>query len=331
MNANAVILRAFAKRKPEDLLLRPARQSSSSAPCFAKGMMMTAMFVAIANSLSAQTKSFARTDTVALRRTLDGIATAHRGVMGYSVSNIDTGERLSLRGDETFSTASLIKVPILVTLYGLAEQKQLSLDDPLTVLKIDQVPGSGVLQFMKPGMTLTVNDAAALMTVLSDNTATNLLLDRIIIRRVWQKMEALGLAHTKVHSKTFLRISSVAMDSSVKYGLGVSTPNEMARLFELLAQGKAVSAAADSAMLAMLANNADGELMQRNIEGVSAPHKTGATDSVRTECALFRLQSRVVACGFTKQNADARWLVDNEAQVALGKLGAAIVAAWPRR
>ena len=80
----------------------------------------------------------------------------------------------------------------------------------LTVLEIDKVPGSGVLQFMHDGMTVSVRDAAVLMTVLSDNTATNLLLDRIIIRRVWQKMEALGLPHTKVHSKTFLRISSVA-------------------------------------------------------------------------------------------------------------------------
>jgi len=276
-------------------------------------------------------KAFVRADTSALRRQLDAIANAHRGVLGYSVSNLDTGERLSLRGDETFSTASLIKVPILVTLYDLAEQKQLSLDDPLTVLKIDQVPGSGVLQFMHPGMSLSVHDAASLMIVLSDNTATNLLLDRIVIRRVWQKMEALGLPHTKVHSKTFLRISSVAMDSSVKYGLGVSTPNEMARLFELLASGKAVSPAADSAMLDLLSNNADSELMQRNIESLRVPHKTGATDSVRTECALFRLQSRVVACGFTKQNADTRWVVDNEAQVSLGKLGSAIVAAWPRR
>jgi len=276
-------------------------------------------------------KTFARADTVALRRQLQAIANAHHGVLGYSISNLDTGERLALRGDETFSTASLIKVPILVTLYDLVEQKQLSLDDPLTVLKIDQVAGSGVLQFMHPGMTLSVNDAASLMIVLSDNTATNLLLDRIVIRRVWQKMEALGLPHTKVHSKTFLRMSSVAMDSSVKYGLGVSTPNEMARLFELLAQGRAVSPAADSAMLEMLSHNADSELMQRTVELLRVPHKTGATDSVRTECALFPLQSRIVACGFTKQNSDVRWVVDNEAQLTLGKIGAAILAAWPRR
>lgn len=288
------------------------------------------MTFAVSVCASAQT-SFTRADTAALHRELDAVAKAHRGVLGYSVSNLDTGERLSFRGDETFSTASLIKVPILVTLYDLVAHGDLSLDDPLTVLKIDQVPGSGVLQYMHPGMTLSVHDAAALMIGLSDNTATNLLLDRIIIRRVWQKMEALGLPHTKVHSKTFLRISSVAMDSSVKYGLGVSTPNEMAHLFELLAQGRAVSPAADSAMLDLLAENIDNDSMQRTINGMTVPHKTGATDSVRTECALFRLQSRVVACGFTKQNADIRWVTDNEAQVALGKIGALVVNAWPKK
>ena len=292
----------------------------------------SASMLGMAAAVHAQSPtSFARADTAALHRTLDAIAAAHHGVLGYSVINLDTGERLSLRGDETFPTASLIKVPILVTLYDLAEKKELSLDDPLTVLKIDQVPGSGVLQFMHPGMELSVHDAATLMSILSDNTATNLILDKIAIRRVWQKMEALGLPHTKVHSKVFLRLASVAMDSSIKYGLGVSTPNEMAHLFELLAQGKAVSPAADSSMLEILRNNADGESMQRSVEGVSAPHKTGATDSVRTECALFRLQSRVVACGFTKQNTDTRWLVDNEGQVTLGKIGAAVVAAWPKR
>ena len=299
---------------------------------------MTRWFLSVAPilgaavSLRAQApKPFVRADTASLHRTLDAIAAAHHGVLGYSVINLDTGERLSLRGDETFPTASLVKVPILVTLYDLAEKKQLSLDDPLTVLRIDQVPGSGVLQFMHPGMELSVHDAASLMIILSDNTATNLILDKIAIRRVWQKMEALGLPHTKVFAKVYLRLASVAMDSSVKYGLGVSTPNEMAHLFALLADGKAVSPAADSAMLDILRNNADGDSMQRTIEGVSAPHKTGATDSVRTECALFRLQSRVVACGFTKQNTDIRWVVDNEGQVSLGKIGAAVVAAWPKK
>lgn len=272
-----------------------------------------------------------RADTTTLRRTLDSLAASHRGVVGYAVRNVDTGERLERRADEPFSTASLIKVPILVTLFDLIEQKKLSLDDPLTVLAIDQVPGSGVLQFFRPGATITVNDAAWLMMTLSDNTATNLILDRIIIRRVWEKMEALGLPRTKVHSKSFLRIASVAMDSSVKYGFGVTTANEMATLFEMIARGKAVSPAADSIMLRMLENGDNSALLLRYAAGTRAAHKWGGTDQVRTDCALFFRQTRVVACVLTKDNEDRSWRVDNEAQVTIARMGEAIVKAWPGR
>jgi beta-lactamase class A len=275
--------------------------------------------------------AFQRADTASLHRTLDSLAGAHHGVVGYAVHNLDTGERLERRGDETFPTASLIKVPVLVTVYDLVEKGTLGLDDPLTVLRIDRVGGSGQLQFMHENATITVHDAAWLMTTISDNTATNLLLDRIIIRRVWDKMEALGLKHTKVHSKSFLRSASVAMDSSVKYGLGVTTPNEMAHLFALLSDGKAVSARADSAMLDILAHNEDAEKLQRYVEGLTVPHKTGDTDQVRTECGLFPLQSRVAYCVLTKENKDQRYMIDNEAQVMMARMGEALVHAWPRR
>jgi beta-lactamase class A len=267
-------------------------------------------------------------DTTALRRTLDSLAGAHHGAVGYAVVDIDGGTRLSRRGDETFPTASLIKVPVLVTVYDLVAQHKLSLDDRLTELAIDKVPGSGQLQFLHDGAEITVHDAAWLMSTLSDNTATNLLLDRIIIRRVWDKMEALGLTHTKVHSKTFLRSSSVAIDSSVKYGLGVTTPNEMASLFELLARGRAVNPSADSSMLAILEHNEDMQMLQRFADGARAAHKTGATDAVRTECSLFYLASRVVACVLTKDNVDQRWVIDTEPQVTMARMGEAIVKAW---
>ncbi|MEO6528096.1 MAG: serine hydrolase [Gemmatimonadaceae bacterium] len=280
---------------------------------------------------AAATPSFIRADTASLRRVLDSLASAHRGVVGYAVHDLDTGERLERRGDETFPTASLIKVPILVTVFDLVEKKQLSLDDQLTLLKIDKVPGAGQLQFLHDNAVVTVRDAAWLMTTVSDNTATNLLLDRIVIRRVWEKMEALGLPHTKVHSKVYLRMASVAMDSSVKYGLGVSTPNELARLFALLADGKAVSPTADSTMLDFLAHNEDHELLQRHVDALDVPHKTGATDKVRAECALFPLQSRVVACVLTKENQDQRWILDSEPQVMMARMGDAIARSWPRR
>jgi beta-lactamase class A len=86
-----------------------------------------------------------RADTAALRRKLDSIADAHHGIVGYSIIDLETGARINRRGDETFPTASLIKVAILVTVYDLVAKGQLALDDPLTVLKIDQVPGSGII------------------------------------------------------------------------------------------------------------------------------------------------------------------------------------------
>jgi beta-lactamase class A len=269
-----------------------------------------------------------RADTVSLRHVLDSIADAHHGVVGYSVIDLENNATISRRGDETFPTASLIKVAILVTAYDLVAKGELSLDDPLTVLKIDQVPGSGIAQYLHPGSILTVHDAAWLMTTISDNTTTNLLLDRIIIRRVWDKMEALGLKHTKIHSKSFRRNSSVAMDSSVKYGLGVTTPNEMAHLFELLARGKAVSAKADSEMLDILEHNNTDVMLLRFAGGARVAHKDGETDQVRTECALFYLRNRIALCVLTKENKDTRWIVDNEAQLTVARMGEAIVKAW---
>jgi len=286
-----------------------------------------ALCLLTATGASAQ-PSNASVDTAALSAVLKREAASHRGVVGYSVRDLDAGWSLTLRGDEPFPTASLIKVPVLVTVFDLVAKGRLSLDDQLTVLPIDVVPGAGILQHLHPGITITVRDAAWLMTTISDNTATNLLLDRIIIRRVWDKMDALGLPRTRVHSKSFLRASSVAMDSSVKYGLGVSTPNEMAQLFALLANGRAVSPSADSVMRDFLAANEDGQLLQRLVSGVRAPHKTGATDSVRTECTLWYLRSRVVACVFTRDNADTRWVLDSEPQLLMARLGEHIVGAW---
>jgi beta-lactamase class A len=267
-------------------------------------------------------------DTATLHVVLDSLADSHRGVVGYAVRDLDRGATLSRRGAETFPTASLIKVPILVTVFDLVEQGRLHLDDELTMLAIDKVPGSGVIRYLHDGARFTVRDAAWLMSTLSDNTATNLLLDRILIRRVWDKMEALGLKHTKVHAKVFLRASSVAMDSSVKYGLGVTTPNEMSTLFALLAEGKAVSPAADSAMIDILAHNEDRQMLVRYLDGVRVAHKTGADSEVRTDCGLFFLSSRVVACVLTRENVDQRWLMDNEPQLLMARMGDAIARAW---
>ena len=304
-------------------------------------LVATALLVALGGaSLSAQrpdarratpAASPAAPDTAGLRRTLDSLADRHRGVVGYAIQDLESGASIARRADEPFPTASLIKVPVLVTLFDLVERGMISLDDKLTLLRIDKVGGAGQLQFMHDGAEITVRDAAWLMSTISDNTATNLLLDRIVIRRVWAKMDSLGLGRTRVHHKSFLRaIASVAPDSSARYGLGVTTPREMAHLFELLARGQAVNPRADSAMLDILAHNEDGALLQRYVADLRSPHKTGADDGIRTECALWTLPDRIVACVFTKENADLRWNIDNDAQLLMSRMGEAIVRTWRR-
>ena len=268
-----------------------------------------------------------------LRRTVDSLADAHRGTVGYSITNLETGEHLERRGDETFPTASLIKVPILVALFDLADQRQLALDDPIVLTEIDKVGGAGQLQYLRTPLTMRLWDVAWLMTTLSDNTATNLLLDRIKIRRVWQKMEALGLPHTKVHSGSMTRIASVAPDSSAKYGLGVTTPNEMATLFQRLVEGRAVSPRADSTMLEILRRNEDDTKLLRFNYGVRASHKSGDVDQARTDCGVLWLPARVIACVMTKDNVDTSYWTDSEGNAVIGRIGAAITTAWgaPRR
>jgi len=277
--------------------------------------------------LSAETLS-AQAATARLRTQLDSLSNAHRGVVGYHIRNLETGETLTRRADETFPTASLIKVPVLVALFDLAEQGQLSLEDPVVLTNLDKVGGAGELQYLRAPLTLRLWDVAWLMTTLSDNTATNLILDRIKIRRVWQKMEALGLPHTKVHSGSMTRIASVAPDSSAKYGLGVTTPAEMAQLFTLMVEGKAVSPKADSTMLEILRHNGDDTKLLRFNYGVRAAHKTGDVDAARTDCGVLWLPARVVACVMTKENADTRYWAESEGNAVIAHIGRAIREAW---
>ncbi|MGH7506407.1 MAG: serine hydrolase, partial [Longimicrobiales bacterium] len=184
-------------------------------------------------ALLAGTAAAQPADTVQLRRELERIAADHRGVVGISMRNLSNGESLSIRGDEPFPSASLIKVAILVTLLDEVHHGRMSLDERVSLIARDRVGGSGVLYRLGSGLQPTLEDLAWLMITLSDNTATNLLLDKLDIATVGEKMEALGLHRSKVHSKTFRRETSIAPDSSAKYGFGVTTPDETTALFTM--------------------------------------------------------------------------------------------------
>jgi len=265
-------------------------------------------------------------DTVPLRRALEEIARGYPGVAGISVKNLVTGEVLSIRGDEPYPSASLIKVAVLVAMLEEVRKGTMRLDERVSMIARDRVGGSGVLQHMGSGLEPTAGDLAWLMITLSDNTATNLILDKINVRTVWERMEALGLPRTKIHSKTFLRATSVAMDSSVKYGLGVTTPNETLRLFEMLHAGRAVSPALDSLAMAMLRANQDNAKLQRWLpEDVAFAHKTGDVDAARSDCGvIYGPDAPVAVCVMTRENRDHSYAPDNPANLLMARIGHAV-------
>lgn len=286
--------------------------------------LMVGCAAASAASLPAgSASSSAALDTVGLRTVLENAARGYPGIVGMSVRNLETGETVSIRGAETFPSASLVKVGVLVTLLEEVNAGRMRLDEPITMIARDRVGGSGILKHMAPGHRLTVEDAAWMMVTLSDNTATNLLLDKLDIRTMWEKMESLGLPHTKIHSKTFRRSTSVAMDSSVKYGLGVATPDETVQLFTLLHRGRAVSPALDSMALEMLrANQDDAKLVRWLPAGVRVAHKSGDVDRARNDCGiLYGPATPVALCVMTRDNQDTSYAPDNAANLLIARIG----------
>src|ERR1041385_2147171 len=200
-------------------------------------------------------------DTAQLRRTLEQVLKPYHGVVGVAVRNLANGEQVSIRGAETFPTQSLIKVSVLVTLMDEVNKGKVRLDERSGMIDRDKVGGTGVIHYLASGLAPTMADLAWLMIVLSDNMATNLLIDKLDARTVGIKMEALGLPHSNIFAKTFRRETSIAPDSSKLYGLGVTTPDEMVQLFALLYQGKAVNPSLDSLSIRMLLANQDDRMM----------------------------------------------------------------------
>lgn len=252
----------------------------------------------------------------ALRPVLEARIARHRGVVGVALLDPRTGESLSIRGDAPFPSASVIKVPILVEVFQQVEKGKLRLHDPLVLLEADKVPGAGVLQFLHAPLELTVRDAAILMIILSDNTATNLLIDKVGIRAVNARMDTLGLPQTRLHAKVF-RGRTTMIDSAAyeKYGLGVTTPDDMARLLAMIYRGEAVSDDASRQMVEILKAQMKDDRIPRYLpEGTVVANKTGELNEVKHDCGIVYARARdYVLCIMTRDNADRRWVLDNEA------------------
>ncbi len=251
------------------------------------------------------------------------LAKAHKGRVAIAVKHLGTGEGYYLDADEPMPTASLIKLAVMVETYQQAAEGRVKLTDMVTLHKEDKVPGSGILtDHFSAGTTFPLRDAVHLMIVYSDNTATNLVLDRIGLRSTAERMEALGFPNTKIHSKVYRRDTSVFPERSKRWGLGSTTAREMVGLLEKLHEGKLVSPEACKEMLEHLKKCEDRDKFPHLLPPKTVvAHKTGSLDAVRTDAGIIYTPGGPVAvCVLTADNADHRWEVDNAGNVICAKV-----------
>jgi len=304
--------------------------------------------IALAFSIFLAASVLAAQQDKVLETQLQTIAAAHHGKVTLFAHNLKTGQTAALLPDELVKTASVIKLGVLLDAAEQIRSGKATLDEQLALTKPNQVEGSGVLALMDTPMALTLRDDLTLMVVLSDNTATNVAIDRLGLAHINATIRAAGLKDTWLYKKVSIPASGPMPPDQPRFGLGKTTAREMASLMERIAtcklalDGIAGTAAlpGDSklcgALLHMLRSQQDRNSLPRYLEtldtsetGSAIANKTGALNDVRNDVALIATKSGPVAiAAFTQENKDQRWTGDNEAEQTLGKLAKAIVDRW---
>ena len=291
----------------------------------------------------------------ALQAQLEGIAAAHHGQVALFATQLNTGKSASLRPDVEVQTASVIKLAILYQAMLEVRQGRAHWDEKLTLAPGEAVPGSGVLTLLDAPLTLTLKDVLTLMVILSDNTATNLAIDRFGVDAVNARVTSLGLTHTHLYKKVMKPATGPMPADQPRFGLGKTTPREMATLMSWIGECKlhpregvqgvqskefqpadAADKAVCSVALKMLRDQFYRDTIPRYVDpldtgknGPAIASKTGSLNAVRNDVAIVAGKTGpMVLSIFTYDNQDQSWTVDNAGELTVAKLAKAIVLAW---
>lgn len=263
-----------------------------------------------------------------LRVHLQELVNAFPGTMGVAVEDISNGQTISINGDRPFPMASAYKIPILVEVFRQAEAKKFSLDDRVQLAESDRTLGSGILTLMSPGLSPTIKDLATLMIILSDNQATDILLNKVGAENVTATMRALGLKNIRVDRTTFemIRDYLALMDDTAagkskeqlmnrprldtatpervsqadaafaKIEKDVASPLDMARLLEKIVKGEAASEASCRQMMTILNRQQFNHRLPRYLpEGTGFAHKTGTIGSTTNDAGVMFVRGTPIA------------------------------------
>jgi len=200
---------------------------------------------------------------------LDRGATILDGTAGLIVLDAEGRTLYERDPDATLPAASVIKIPILMSVYADAADGRLSLDERVAVGQ--HLPGTGVLGRVSGVTDLTVRDHATLMTIVSDNTSTNRLMERLGTERIAERMREWGCIRTELRRKMFdFEAANRGFDN-------VATPRELAALLLRLVRGELVDRATSDAVLAVLEGTQDDGLIRRYLPArTRVAHKTGS-------------------------------------------------------
>ena len=276
-----------------------------------------------------------------LREELEGLAGKLKRETGgdawWYAKHLESGREEAYRADERVRTASTIKLPIMAAAFDLAERGELKWDERITLRREDIVSGSGILQEMTGGESFRVDDLVKLMIVVSDNTATNLVLERVGGDRVNGFLEGLGLAETRTLRRirgdgTQLKAASGwsaagQRPENARFGIGVSTSREMGRLAAMLHQGRVVSRAASRAMVEILKRQQYKDCIGRRLgSGVVVASKSGALDALRSDVALVTGKGGTFVLAITVDGMkQVDYSEDNLGSIAIAEMAKALV------
>lgn len=249
----------------------------------------------------------------ALAATLDSLTRGFRGGVGIYVRHLRTGAGVEMNADSVFPTASLVKIPILLTLFDQVERGVLDLDARVPypdTLHYRYVESTDVVGYMVAGDTLPLSELAFLMLTVSDNVAS-LWIQALVGggAAVNEWMSAHGFEHTRVNSRTPGREEARSV-----YGWGQTTPREMAGALVMIREGRAVSPRASAEMYRLLTKTYwDDVALSQVPPTVQAATKQGFVDRSRSEVLLVNAPGGdYVLAIITKNQVDESYEADNE-------------------
>ncbi|MGH9709523.1 MAG: serine hydrolase [Candidatus Acidiferrales bacterium] len=248
-----------------------------------------------------------------LASNLNHMAADYDGVMGIYVKDLTSGQTFPVNPDTIFPQASSIKIPLLIELMRQAQSRKIDLNARVDIHRSGLVGGSGVLQFFSDGGSdVSIHDLAVLMVVLSDNSATNLLIDRVGMNNVNSMLDGLGLRNTRLARK-MIDIAAEQADRE-----NHSTPREMAALVEQLYAGKLLDAEHTKATLEILEYPKDSPLRAGVPETITVAEKPGSLNGAQCDSGVVLLKGRpyIISVMTTYNHADGNAAITSVSRVA---------------